>query len=238
MSEGVGGISSKSASSGSGPVRNPRGALSVVLLALVPQLGYFLFLLVSLVSFGLIANGSVSGFISFAFAPDLLRIYTLPLLAVAAATAFVPIKGAQDYYGGVALIAFALFAFWASSDLPGMRGFQFGPGTAPRLFAGLMLVLAIGITAVGFVEGPGLQRYHWRGPIFVSIAILFFALAIRPLGLIITAFACFMVSALGSTEQRWVQTLIVGIAITAFCCILFPYILGLPFQLQPRFMLR
>jgi putative tricarboxylic transport membrane protein len=47
-----------------------------------------------------------------------------------------------------------------------------------------------------------------------------------------------MIAALGSPDQRWVQTLIVGIAITAFCAFLFPYALGLPFQLKPRFMLQ
>ncbi len=35
----------------------------------------------------------------------------------------------------MALILLALIAFVASNDLPGMRGFAFGPGTAPRLFA-------------------------------------------------------------------------------------------------------
>ena len=72
---------------------------------------YLLFVLASLVSFGLIANGTFGGFVKFAFEPDLLRIYTLPLLVVAAITAFMPIRGPQDYYGGVALLAFALFAF-------------------------------------------------------------------------------------------------------------------------------
>ena len=238
MSEGVGGISGKTAASGAGPVRNPIGALAVALLGLVPQIAYLLYFLASVVSFGLIANGTFAGLIKFAFERDLLVIYTVPLLILAAITAFVPIRGPQDYYGGAALLAFSLFAFWASSDLPGMRGFQFGPGTAPRLFAGLMLALSVGIGIVGLFDGPGLQRYHWRGPFYVSLSILFFALAIRPLGLVITAFVTFMVAAYGSRDQKWVQTLIVGVAITVFCCFLFPVVLGLPFQLQPRFMLR
>src|SRR5215475_13329597 len=117
----------------------------------------------------MIANGTFASFVKFSFEPDLLTIYTVPLLVVAAITAFVPIRGAQDYFGGIALLALSLFAFWASSDLPGMRGFQFGPGTAPRLFAGLMLLLSVGIAAVGLMDGPPLQRYHWRGPVFVSL---------------------------------------------------------------------
>ena len=38
------------------------------------------------------------------------------------------IRGPQDFVGGVALMAIALFALWASSDLQGMHGFSFGPG--------------------------------------------------------------------------------------------------------------
>src|SRR5262245_40948791 len=98
MSEGVGGVSGRSAASGTGPVRNPMGGLAVALLALVPQIAYLLYFLASLVSLGLIANGTFASFIKFAFEPDLLVIYTVPLLVVAAFTAFMPIKGAQDYY--------------------------------------------------------------------------------------------------------------------------------------------
>ena len=43
------------------------------------------------------------------------------------------IRGPQDFVGGLALIAIALFALWASSDLQGMHGFSFGAGTAPRM---------------------------------------------------------------------------------------------------------
>ena len=45
------------------------------------------------------------------------------------------IRSPKDFWGGLSLVLLAAFALWASSDLPGMRGFAFGPGTAPRLFA-------------------------------------------------------------------------------------------------------
>jgi hypothetical protein len=219
-------------------MKNTGGGLAILLLAIFPQLSYLAFVLATPISFGYV-NASPSGFMQFAFDPNLLRIFTLPLLVVAAIAVFVPPRGAQDFYGGVGLIALALFAFYASSDLPGMRGFQFGPGTAPRLFAGLLLLLAAGVTLTGLLlQGPPPERYHLRGPFFVTLAVLSFSATIRPLGLIIAAFTSFMIAALGSSEQRWVQTLIVGIVITAFCSFLFPYALGLPFQLKPRFMLQ
>jgi len=45
------------------------------------------------------------------------------------------VRGPRDFYGGLVLVGIAAFAYWASFDLPGMRGFAFGPGTAPRGFA-------------------------------------------------------------------------------------------------------
>ena len=109
------------------------------------------------------------------------------------------VRGPQDFVGGIALMAIAIFALWASSDLQGMHGFSFGAGTAPRMFAGLLLGLGAAIALVGLlVEGQHLATYHWRGPLFVSLSILSFAVMIRPLGLVVSAFLTFMISGLGT----------------------------------------
>ena len=149
------------------------------------------------------------------------------------------IRGPQDFVGGIALMPIALFALWASSDLQGMHGFSFGAGTAPRMFAVLLLGLGVAVTVVGLVtDGAHLATYAWRGPLFVSLAILSFAITIRPLGLVVSAFASFMISALGTPETRWKETIIVGICLTIGCSLLFPYALGLPMQLFPRFLVQ
>jgi putative tricarboxylic transport membrane protein len=149
------------------------------------------------------------------------------------------VRGPQDFVGGIALMAIALFAFWASSDLQGMHGFSFGAGTAPRMFAGLLLALGLAVTVVGLLtEGQHLATYAWRGPLFVSLSILSFAVTIRPLGLVVSAFASFIISALGTPETKWKETIIVGICLTIGCSLLFPYALGLPLQLFPRFLVQ
>ena len=149
------------------------------------------------------------------------------------------VRGPQDFLGGLAMVAIALFALWASSDLQGMRGFSFGAGTAPRMFATLLLGLGAAIAFVGVVsEGPHLAKYHWRGPLFVTLSILSFAFTIRSMGMIFAAMTSFMIAACGTSETRWVETLIVGACLTAFCALLFPYALGLPLQLLPTFMIR
>ena len=83
-----------------------------------------------------------------------------------------------------------------------------------------------------------MQRYSWRGPLFVMLGIICFAVSIRPLGLVVSGLASFLVSALGSHETRWVEAIIVGVCLTIGCAVLFPYVLGLPMPLFPRFLVQ
>ncbi len=151
---------------------------------------------------------------------------------------------------GLALMGLALLAFWAGADLPAMRGFSFGAGTAPRLFATGLAIVAALITISGLVtKGEPVGGYAVRGPLFVTLAILSFAFFIRGLtfhlgetlvrvpafGLIIASFVTFVIAAVASRETRWIESLIMAAALTAFCVVVFVYLLGLPFQLWPRF---
>ena len=61
---------------------------------------------------------------------------------------------------------------------------------------------------------------------------------IRPMGLIVSAFTSFLIAAIGSPETKWVETIIVGACLTAFCSLLFPYALGLPLQMLPKFLIQ
>jgi hypothetical protein len=241
--------------------RNTRVAIGFCLLAIAPQIFEFVWSIGTIFGWGagrgpgtvlvshataLLAGapaalfGSLGGGAKKASSDVLLAlIYSYPLFVVAIVTLFMTIRSAQDYVGGVILMALALFALWASSDLQGMRGFSFGAGTAPRMFGGLLVALSAGIALTGLLtDGPAMAHYSWRGPLFVMVAILFFALAIRPLGLVVTAFVSFMIAALGSHETRWLEAAIVGACLTLGCAILFPYVLGLPMPMFPRFLVQ
>jgi len=158
------------------------------------------------------------------------------------------IRGPRDFYGGLVLIAIALIALWATSNLQGSTGIAFGPGTAPRMFAVLLAVVGAFLVVVALVaDGPPIEPYAFRGPAYVIAAIVVFAgtirgssldligipLTIPQLGLIPSTFLAFMISIMGSSEMRWVESLIAAVAMTAFCVALFVYLLQLPFQLWP-----
>lgn len=241
--------------------RNHATALGIFLLALAPQIFELVWSFASVVGLSgghgplavllshgaALLGGAPAALLASAAGPGkklssdvlLALIYSYPLFAVAIATNFVRIRSHQDYIGGIVLMAVALFALWASSDLQGMRGFSFGAGTAPRMFGVLLLGLAAGIALMGLLsKGSGIAHYSARGPFFVVASIVFFALAIRPLGLVVTAFASFLIATMGSNETRWIEAIIVGACLTLGCALLFPYVLGLPMPLFPRFLVQ
>src|SRR5438552_862863 len=51
--------------------------------------------------------------------------YSVPMALFGLLAMVMPLRNPKDFFGGVLLVGLALFAFWASSDLPGLRGFAF-----------------------------------------------------------------------------------------------------------------
>ncbi len=145
------------------------------------------------------------------------------------------IRNPQDFWGGLVMVAFAVFALWASSDLPGMRGFAFGPGTAPRLFSWLLVATGAAVAIGGlFADGPPIEKWGIRAPVLFIASVIFFGATVRPLGLIISTFFTLMIASAATREVRWVEAVIWAVALTVFCVGLFIYGLNLPLQLWPR----
>jgi putative tricarboxylic transport membrane protein len=173
-------------------------------------------------------------YISSPTVPRVMAILT-GVVGVGVIAGLIPVRAPQDFYGGLALVLLATFALIASAELPGQRGFAFGPGTAPRLFAIILAAIGVAVTLVGaFSDGPRIEKYNIRGPILVIIGISLFAALIRPFGLVIATYLAFMISITGSKEMRWIESLIAAAAMTLGCVLLFVYLLNLPFQLWPQ----
>src|SRR5262245_15844192 len=157
------------------------------------------------------------------------------VVGVGVIAGWVPVRAPQDFYGGLALVLLSTFAIVASAELPGQRGFAFGPGTAPRLFAIVLAALGVTIALTGvFSDGARIEKYKIRGPVLVIVGISLFAALIRPFGLIVATYLAFMVSITGSKEMRWIESAVAAAAMTLGCVLLFVYLLNLPFQLWPQ----
>jgi putative tricarboxylic transport membrane protein len=140
----------------------------------------------------------------------------------------------QDFLGGLAIIAVAAFAYWLARNLPATVAGAMGPGALPKGLAALLGGLGVILLVHSFNgAGAGLARWTIRGPLFVLGALVLFGLAVRPLGLAVAGPLAIAAASFGSPEVRWRETLVYGLAMTAFCIGLFKFALGLPIPLAP-----
>ncbi len=146
------------------------------------------------------------------------------------------IRSPRDFYGGIVLMVLAAVAWWGALDLPGSKGAQFGPGTAPRLFAGLLFAAGVATTVMGLVkDGEAIESYGVRGPVLIGSSIVLFAAAVASFGLPITAFCTILVASAASNETRWLESIAWAAFLSIGCTLLFIFALGLSLPLWPDF---
>lgn len=139
------------------------------------------------------------------------------------------VRSPQDLLAGLVLIAIAVFALWASGNLSQGRLGAVGPGLMPRATAVLVGLVGAAVVLVAFIApGPRLERWSLRGPVFVCLALLAFAVTIRWMGLVVAGPLVAIVGSAASPETRIKEILIFGIAVTLFSIALFKYVLNLP----------
>ena len=139
------------------------------------------------------------------------------------------VRSPQDLLAGLVLVAVAVFALWASGNLSQGRLGSLGPGMMPRATAVLVGVVGLAVACTAFLSpGPRLARWSLRGPFFVCLALVAFAVTIRWFGLLVAGPLVAIVSGAASPETRIKEIVIFGIAVTIFSIALFKYVLNLP----------
>ena len=139
------------------------------------------------------------------------------------------IRGPQNFVSGIFLVALGLFAIYLVSDLPQGTLRAMGPAMLPRW-------LAIGVGLCGAVllvlgllrDGEGLEKWSFRGPVFVAIGVIAFGITIRWFGLVVAGPLALIIGGFGSDETRPRELVIFAIIMTAFCIGLFRYALNQP----------
>ena len=139
------------------------------------------------------------------------------------------VRNPQDFVAGLVLVALAVFAVWAGGNLSQGRLSAVGPGMMPRATAVLIGIVGVLVVITSLVApGPRLSRWSIRGPLFVCLALIAFAITIRWIGLVVAGPLVALIGSAASPETRIKEILIFGIAVTIFSIVLFKYVLNLP----------
>lgn len=139
------------------------------------------------------------------------------------------IRAPQDFLAGASLVALSAFALFASRGLsPGRLG-SVGPGMLPRALAVLLGLAGAVLVGSSFVrKGEAHARWTLRGSLFICLGVVGFALTIRVPGLAVAGPLVVIVGGAASRETRVKELVVFAVVITAFCVVLFRFILHLP----------
>ena len=154
-------------------------------------------------------------------------------------------RGPQSLVAGLALLALAALAVWLTSDLDQGTLRSMGPAMLPRWLAIAVGLCGLGLVVAAFVKvGDALEGWTLRGPFFVMVGILAFALTIRPfsfgsfatpgLGLIVAGPLAIFIGGLATNEVRLRDLAILALSLTPFCMVLFGDLLNLPIPIFPQ----
>jgi hypothetical protein len=157
------------------------------------------------------------------------------------------VRGPQALLGGVALVALAGLALYLSRDLTQGTLRSIGSGMLPRWLAVAVGLCGIALTVAGlFKKGDRIEPSALRGPVFVMLAILAFAVTIRPftiaglstpgLGMIAAGPLAIIIGGFATPEARLRDLIILALSLTPVCMVLFGDLLNLPIPIFPQAM--
>jgi Tripartite tricarboxylate transporter TctB family len=156
-----------------------------------------------------------------------------------------PLRSPQSLAGGLVLIGLAGLALWLTQDLDQGTLNAMGPAMLPRWLAIAVGLCGVALVAAGLLAaGEAMPTSGLRGPVLVMIAILTFAVTIRPfsfagittpgLGLVFSGPLAILIGGFATNEVRLRDLVILALSLTPFCMLLFGDALGLAIPMFPQ----
>ncbi|WP_230531250.1 tripartite tricarboxylate transporter TctB family protein [Microvirga roseola] len=156
-----------------------------------------------------------------------------------------PIRAPQSLGGGIFLVFLAILALWLNRNLDQGTLNAMGPAMLPDWLAVGVGACGVALLAFAFTkQGDELDHWSLRGPFFVVLGILAFAVTIRPfelgaltipgLGLVIAGPLAIIIGGFATPEMRLRELIILALCLTPFCMVLFGDLLNLPIPIFPQ----
>lgn len=145
--------------------------------------------------------------------------------------------GSRDFWAGLMFMAFGLGFMVLARDYAMGSAVRMGPAYFPTVLGGLLALLgAIVFARSFFLDSGRVPRWALRPLILILLSVLCFALALRPLGLVVATAVLVFVGALGGHEFRTREAALLYVVLIVFSILVFYKGLGLAFQLWPHFL--
>lgn len=155
------------------------------------------------------------------------------------------VRSPQNLAAGLSLVILAALALWLTRDLSQGHLNAMGPGMLPDWLAYGVGLCGLALLVAAFVkDGEPLEAWSLRGPVFVVLAVLAFAVTIRPfsfgpvsipgLGMIVAGPLAIIIGGYAAPEAQFRPLLVLAFGLTPFCMVLFGDLLNLPIPIFPQ----
>ena len=133
-------------------------------------------------------------------------------------------RNAKDVLAGLTFAGFGLAFALGATTYPIGTAARMGPGFFPLLVGALLVALGAVIALKPSEPDPDdepLTLPDWRGLALIPIAIIFFGVTVRGLGLVPSLFVTVVVAALASRQTRPVGALLLAGGLTVISVLIF-----------------
>ena len=142
-------------------------------------------------------------------------------------------RALKDILAGSVFIAFGLAFAVISTTYEVGTPLRMGPGYFPLALGGVLALLGLVIVLKGFVAGEGgeIGTVPWKAAGLLVVAILFFGLTVRGLGLAPSLFVTSLLAAFAGHRTGVLPAIAIAGGLTALCVLIFVLALQLRLEL-------
>lgn len=140
----------------------------------------------------------------------------------------------KDAAAGLFFIALGALGLVLGWDYVFGTSARMGPGFVPKLLCWFLIAIGVGVLAVGLLaNSEAMERWSLRPLAAVLASVLVFAGLIETGGLVPATVGMVLTAAVGSTETRWLETVIVSVVLAGAAVLIFIKALGLTMNVLP-----
>jgi putative tricarboxylic transport membrane protein len=145
-------------------------------------------------------------------------------------------KSLRDAGGGLLIATIGLLFLLGAGDMALGDLRNMGPGMFPTALSVVAIVAGLAIAVSDALRNAdGAIPFDFRALACVAVAIALFAVMLEDAGVFVTTIIAVFVLALARPRLRAVETLLVGLGLSAFAWVVFVKGLGMPLSFLPDF---